>query len=130
MSGIELATGATVFWKQVVLLQVLKLYVCHGATRLPVGSLGLNWVSMLRSFENARPPRAITLVAPVPRMALTICCMPAAGRLLPAVSRSRFPQAVPPSRQHVQLGAPLPRKKSGNGSLNGSRIVARSFLNV
>src|SRR5262249_2511897 len=31
---------------------------------------------------------------------------------------------------HVQLGAPLPRKKSGNGSLNRSNMVDRSPLNV
>src|SRR5215831_4474316 len=85
---------------------------------------------MLRSFENERPPSMMTFWAPVPRTALTSCCMPATGRLAPDAVWSMLPQAVPPSRQQVQLGAPLPRKKSGNGSLNRSKIVAVSFLNV
>src|SRR5436305_10962445 len=51
--------------------------------------------------------------------------------LLPALWRSMLGHALPPSRQHVQLGAPAPRPwKSGNGSLNTSKTVAGSFLNV
>src|SRR5437660_12641793 len=113
-----------------LLLQALKLYECQAAARLPAGSAGSNWLHMLMSLEKDRPPSMSTFFAPVPRTAVTSCCMPATGRLLPALSRSMLPQAVPPSRQHVQLGAPLPRKKSGNGSLNRSKIVAVSFSNV
>src|SRR5215471_9103142 len=130
MTGTFAASGAMLLCQQPLLLQALKLYECQEATRFPVGSVGSNWLHMLSSLEKDRPPSMMTLVAPVPLTALTSCCMPAAGRLLPELSRSRLPQAVPPSRQQVQLGAPLPRKKSGNGSLNRSKMVAVSFLNV
>src|SRR5215471_12430710 len=98
-----------VFCQQVELLQTLKLYECQDAARLPVESVGMNWFHIVRSLENARPPSMITFVAPVPRIALIMACMPATGMLLLLVSRSMLPQAVPPSRQHVQPAVPLPR---------------------
>src|SRR2546429_5413390 len=130
MTGILAATGATLLVQQPLLLHALKLYECHEAVRLPAGSDGRNCGIMLMSFENDRPPIMITLLAPAARTVLTSCCIPATGTLLPALSVSMVPHAAPPSRQHVQLGAPLPRKKSGNGSLNRSKMVAGSPLNV
>src|SRR5215472_2918276 len=102
MTGTLAASGAMLLCQHPLLLQALKLYECQEAARLPVESAGSNWLNMLSSFENDRPPSMMTLAAPVPRTALTSCCIPAAGRLLPALSRSRLPQAVPPSRQQVQ----------------------------
>ncbi len=55
------------------------------------------------------------LVAPVPRMAVTSSCMPAATNGTPA--------QIPPSRQHRQAsGVFLP--SSGYGSLYGSKRTA------
>src|SRR5258708_724480 len=128
MTGTLVASGAMLVFQHVELLHVLKLYECQAATRLPAESVGSNCDHMLSSFENARPPSAMTFLAPVPRMALTMACMPAAGTLLPELSRRRLPHALPPSRQHVQLGVPEARRKSGNGSLNTSKMVAVSPL--
>src|SRR5258708_37253635 len=128
MTGTLVASGAMLVFQHVELLHVLKLYECQAATRLPAESVGSNCDHMLSSFENARPPSAMTFLAPVPRMALTMACMPAAGTLLPELSRRRVPHAMPPSRQHVQLGEPEARRKSGKHCLGSRHMSARTRL--
>src|SRR5436309_1810365 len=109
ISGTRAASGAMLLCQQPLLLHALKLYECHEAARLFAESVGANWLHEVMSFENDRPPSMITFVAPALRMVLTSCCMPATGMLLPELSRSMLGHALPPSRQHVQLGAPAPR---------------------
>src|SRR5437660_508798 len=50
-------------------MHALKLYECHEAIRLPVGSVGLYASHCVRSLVQVRPPVMMTLVAPVARTA-------------------------------------------------------------
>src|SRR4051812_32310737 len=107
-----------------VFTHALKLYECHEAIRLPVESLGLNASHWLRSLVKLRPPVMMTLVAPVARTALTRLCMPATWYPIPV--------QVPPSRRQVHAAVGLEKllAKSGNGSLNRSKMTALLPLNA
>src|SRR4051812_11118739 len=96
--------------------------MCANATRLPVGSVGLNWSHWVRSLEKASPPIMMMLVDPVARTALTRLWKPATWYGMPA--------QVPPSRQQVQPVVSLPVARSGNGSLNRSNTTALLLLEV
>src|SRR2546422_428156 len=67
-----------------------------------------------RVAEYCTPPTMMTLVAPVPRTAVTSSCIPAAWKLMPV--------HVPPSRQQRQASG-VSALLSGNGSLNRSKIT-------
>src|SRR3954464_3759165 len=81
--GIWAATGASVEFQQLSFEQVLKLYTCQAAARLPAGSVGLYASHWLRSFAYASPPARIRFLAPVARIASTRSCMPATWYPMP-----------------------------------------------
>jgi len=64
-----------------VVTHALKLYVCHDAMRLPVGSEGRKVSHWVRSFVHVRPATMITLVAPVARTVRTTGAIPFTGWL-------------------------------------------------
>src|SRR5256885_5722875 len=118
MTGTTAATARTVASKQLALLQVLKLYTCQAATRLPVASVNRCPSQPPSALLYCTPPAAMTFVAPVWRIADTSSCIPAAANGAPD---SLTPHA-PPSCQHVHAFA-VSLLPSGNGSLNSSRIT-------
>src|SRR2546423_3352047 len=92
-TGTWAATVPAVLSQQVAAAQTLKLYTCHAAARLLSGSDGLYVSHCESALEYSTPPRTITFVAPVARIAFTSSCIPAAWK--------DCPRQVPPSRQQL-----------------------------
>ena len=70
------------------------------------------------------PPATTTCVAPVPRTAFSICCMPATVPFEVLHPFSQHPQGSPTG--------PFPKRSLASriGSLNRSKITIGSFLKV